>query len=112
MPHLLLNLLEHLIVLDLEAHLVRAPPAPSDLDLFPLDLVLLVEGSQETHSNRFTDDLAPLIVENSSSILKGERGHGYQVVGLRMVREDAICLAPYLFQLPHRSPGPRNIEHF
>ena len=74
--------------------------------------MLLVEGSQETYSNRFTDDFAPLIVKDSSSILEGERGHGYQVAGLRMLREDAICLAPYLFQLSIRSPGPRKIVHF
>ena len=63
MLHLLLYLLEHLVILHLEAHLVRAPPTPSDLDLLPADLELLVEGSQKTHSNRFTDHLAPLTVQ-------------------------------------------------
>ena len=61
--HLLLHLLEHFIILLLEVHLVRAPPTPSDLDLLPFDLKLLVEFSQESHRNLLTRDLLPLGVQ-------------------------------------------------
>ena len=61
--HLLLNLLEHLIILDLEVHLVRSPPTPPNLDRLPLDLLLLVEFSQESHRNFLTNRFLPLRIQ-------------------------------------------------
>ena len=39
-----LQLLEHLIVLQLEVGLIWAPPAPANLDLLVADFVLLVKS--------------------------------------------------------------------